>query len=406
MNWIALAIISLTLLGVAMGRFPILRLNRATIALVGASLLIIAKRITLEEAYHAIDYNTIALLFAMMVLNINLRLAGFFNIVSARIIRFARTPKQLLYWLIFAAGFLSSLFLNDTIVIIFTPLVLEVVLRLKRNPMPYLLALATAANVGSAATIVGNPQNMIIGVFSQISFTRFALILTPVALVGLWMIGLIIVRFYPREFKNTPLPTMPEIPPSRHFRPLLYKSLAAISGMLIAFFAGAPVSVAALGAATLLLITRRVKSERVFIELDWSLLMFFIGLFIVTHTFNTLFFSHMKFTLAGRDSFTTIFNLSVISTILSNLISNVPAVLLLGPVVKALPQPEIAWLTLAMATTFAGNLTLLGSVANIIVAENARRQGVTLRFLEYLKVGLPITIVTLAIGIAWLALIF
>jgi Na+/H+ antiporter NhaD/arsenite permease-like protein len=406
MNWIALLIITLTLIGVAIGRFPLFRLNRATIALVGASLLVVANVITLEQAYHAIDFNTIALLFAMMVLNINLRLAGFFNIVSSRIVRSARSPKQLLYWLIFASGILSSLFLNDTIVLVFTPLVLEVVLGLKRNPIPYLLALATAANVGSAATIVGNPQNMIIGVFSQIPFARFALILTPVAFVGLWLIGVIIVWFYPKEFSNAPLPVIPETKPPRHFKPLLYKSLVAISVMIVAFFAGAPIPVAALGSATLLLITRRVKSERVFIELGWSLLMFFSGLFIVTHAFNSLFFSHLQFSLAGRDSLTTIFNLSVISTILSNLISNVPAVLLLGPVVTALPQPEMAWLTLAMATTFAGNLTLLGSVANIIVAESARRQGVTLSFLEYLKVGLPIAVLTLVLGIVWLALVF
>lgn len=403
LDWFALIVISLTIIGVAVGRFPVFRMNRATIALVGSAILIASGWVSLEQAYRAIDFNTIVLLFSMMVLNINLRLAGFFRIVSSRIVLHTGTPQQLLLALTFASGLLSSLFLNDTIVIMFTPLVLEVVLALKRNPIPYLIALATAANVGSAATIVGNPQNMIIGIFSGIPFVRFAFYLAPVSILGLFLVWLVIRLLYKAEFRreNFQTPVKMEVKP---FRPLLYKSLVAMGGMVVAFVAGAPIPVAALGAAAFLLFTRRIKPERVFTELDWSLLVFFSGLFIVTDALHSNLLGKFGGLSLPGASDAILVNLSLISLILSNLISNVPAVLLLSPLIKTMENPEILWLTLAMATTFAGNLTLLGSVANLIVAESARRQGVILKFGEYLKAGIPITILTIILGVGWLSL--
>jgi Na+/H+ antiporter NhaD/arsenite permease-like protein len=227
-----------------------------------------------------------------MVLNINLRLSGFFKIITSKIISFARTPKQLLALIIFSSGLLSALFLNDTIVIMFTPMILSVVLSLKRNPIPYLVALATSANVGSVATIVGNPQNMIIGIFSKISFTEFAFKLTPIALIGLVIIWIVIVLIYKSEFSNEKLSTEVE-EDYRVFRPLLIKSSIVLVLMLIAFNLGFPIALSALGGASLLLITRRIKPERVFIELDWSLLVFFSGLFIITHTLNEFLFQNI-----------------------------------------------------------------------------------------------------------------
>lgn len=173
-TWLTLPLVLLTLLGVAAGRYPRLRMNRATIALVGATALMLVGAISLEQAYAALDMNTPLLLFAMMILNVNLRLAGFFGVISGRVMHWARSPRQLLALIIVAGGVLSALFLNDTIVLMFTPLVLEVVLHLKRNPNPYLIGLAAAANVGSVATITGNPQNMLIGISSGIDYVTFA----------------------------------------------------------------------------------------------------------------------------------------------------------------------------------------------------------------------------------------
>lgn len=403
-NFLALIIIILVLVGVAIGRYPWLRMNRATIALVGAVGLMAIGALTLEEAYAALDLNTLALLFAMMVLNVNLRLAGFFRMVTARVVKLARTPRWLLALVIGTSGVLSAVFLNDTIVLMFTPLVLEITAVLKRNPIPYLIGLVTAANIGSAATIVGNPQNMIIGIASGIPFATFTSYLAPVSLVGLMVAWMVIVLVYRAEFVPVQLATKALIK-ERPYRPLLRKSIFATLLMLIAFLVGVPIPLAALTAAALLLITRRLKPERVFLELDWSLLVFFSGLFIVTGAVESSGWSQRLFAVAEPIARQGVAALTGVSVVLSNLISNVPAVLLFRPLVPAFPDPQRTWLTLAMATTLAGNLTLLGSVANLIVAETAKKQGVDLTFGEYLKAGVPITLISLLWGIIWLTVV-
>ncbi len=400
----ASAIIVLTLIGVAVGRYPRLRMNRATIALVGATLLIVTDAISLDQAYASLDMNTLVLLFAMMVINVNLRLAGFFRLVGSEVIRLARTPRQLLALIVAASGVLSALFLNDTIVLMLTPLVLELALALRRNPIPYLIGLVTAANIGSAATIVGNPQNMIIGVASQIPFAAFVARLAPVSLIGLVLAWGVLVFVYRREITGTPFPDDISLPWEPIYRPLLRKSLIAVGLMLIAFLAGVPVALAALAAASLLLVTRRIKPQRVFNEVDFSLLVFFSGLFIVTGAIEHIGLSEQLFAIGRPLAGHGVLALSVVAAVLSNLVSNVPAVLLFRAFIPQLPDPHEAWLTLAMATTFAGNLTLLGSVANLIVAEIAKARGVHLGFGEYLKSGALITLLSLAWGVAWLSL--
>jgi len=400
---LAYLVIPLTLVGVAVGRYPWLRMNRATIALVGATLLIIVGAISLEEAYAALDLDTLTLLFAMMVINVNLRLAGFFQLVGRRLARWARTPRQLLAWIIVASGVLSAIFLNDTIVLMFTPLVLEITAALRRNPIPYLVGLVSAANIGSTATITGNPQNMIIGIASRLPFLTFTRYLLPVAMVGLAIAWGVIVIVYRSEFTSTRLPDYADIP-FTPYRPLLHKGIAATGIMLIAFVAGAPIPLAALSAAAILLVTRRLKPERVFREIDWSLLVFFSSLFIVTGAIQTIGLTDRLFAIAQPLAERGVASLALVAVVLSNLVSNVPAVLLFRPFVPHFPDPPRAWLVLAMATTLAGNLTLLGSVANLIVAEIARARGVNLSFSEYLKAGLVLTTLTLIVGIAWLSL--
>lgn len=404
-HYISLFIILLTLYGIAVGSYPAFRMNRATIALVGAAVLIFMGSIKLEQAYDAIDLNTILLLFSMMIINGNLRICGFFKLLSSKIISFAKTPNQLLALIIFSSGILSAFFLNDTIVIIFTPLVIEVTLALKRNPIPYLIGLVAAANIGSSATIIGNPQNMIIGVSSGIPFTKYALYQTPPSLIGLIIIWIVITLIYKREFDKIRFEklNLPEVKP---YRPLLIKSLVSSLLMIIAFLMGVSVTLAAFGAASLLLITRRLKPERVFMEIDWSLLVFFSALFVVTKSIDTAGFG--KYLSLTLEPYITkgITSFAVSSALLSNIVSNVPAVLLYRPIIPKLINPEQAWLILGMATTFAGNLTLIGSVANLIVAETAKKHFIKLSFLEYLKSGLIITIISLFFGVIWFSFIF
>ncbi len=394
-------VLVVTLIGVAIGRYPWLRMNRATIALVGATTLVALGALTLEEAYRAIDLDTLLLIFAMMVINANLRFSGFFNLAVAKVSTYGNSPRQFLLVLVLASGFLSALFLNDTIVLVFTPLVIEITRSLRLPPIPYLVALAVSANIGSVATIIGNPQNMLIGTSSGIPFGAFAAALAPVALGGLaiaWVVLALVFRqeLAPREVQ------LPQAPKVQIRRPRLIKSLAATALLLLLAFLGMPVALAAAVGASTLLVTRRMRPERVFREIDVTLLVFFASLFVVTAgvAHSSLFKSWLapleKTLEQGAAGLVTL------GVVLSNLISNVPAVLLLRPTIAALPNPEPAWLLLAMATTFAGNLTLLGSVANLIVAESASRQGVQLSFGTYLKAGLPITLLTLLWGVFWL----
>jgi Na+/H+ antiporter NhaD/arsenite permease-like protein len=397
------AVASLTLLGVALGRLPALKMNRATIALVGATLLVAGGVLSLDQAYRAVDWNTLLLLFGMMVLNVNLRAGGFFQRVTAGVIRFAKTPRRLLALIIGASGVLSAVFLNDTIVLVFTPIVLDVTLALRRNPLPYLVGLVTAANIGSVATITGNPQNMLVGLSSGISFVDFTEALAPIAVVGLAIAWGVLVLVYRREFTGSPLGTVVEVPISGDHRTLI-KALVATGVMGVTLVAGLPVPLAAALAAALLLVTRRTAPEGVFQEIDWGLLVFFIGLFVVTGALEASGLSGQLLQLLHPHANGGPLPLSAVSVVLSNVVSNVPAVMLLRPVVPTLNDPASAWLTIAMATTLAGNLTLIGSVANLIVAEIARRRGVELSFGEYLKAGTAIAILSLGVGVLWLSL--
>lgn len=390
-----------TLVGVAIGRWPWLKMNRATIALVGATLLVALGVLTLDDAYHAIDWNTIVLLFGMMVLNVNLRMAGFFDLVTAKVVRFAHTPRRLLALLIGVSGVFSAVFLNDTIVLVFTPLILDITERLRRNPLPYLVALVTAANVGSVATITGNPQNLLVGISSGIDFVTFTRALGPLALVGLAIIWGVIVVVYRTEFRAERLAGVVALDPEVK-RPRLKKTLFATLLMVGALIAGAPVPLCAILAAAVLLVTRRTDPAHVFQEIDWALLVFFCSLFVVTGAIAASGFGEHLFALLQPYADGGAGSLTVVSVVLSNLVSNVPAVMLFRPIVPALSNPHESWLTLAMATTLAGNLTLLGSVANLIVAEIARTRGVQLTFTEYLKAGTPIAVVTLALGVWWM----
>lgn len=385
----------------AVGSIPRLRMNRATIALVGAALLVLLGLISEEAAIHAIDVGTILLLAAMMVINVNLRMAGFFRFVTARTLRIAHSPRVLLALLIGASGILSAFFLNDTICLMLTPLLIDLMARLRRNPMPYLIGLGVAANIGSVATITGNPQNLIIGQSSGIPYMTFLLHLGPVALVGLLIAWVVIVLIYPQEF-STPLENV-VFPPPRPYTPLLQRVVPVIGALLIAFLAGAPIVTAACVAAGALLISRLRPTK--LLHIDWELLALFAGLFVVTGALEVTGLSGVIFEATRPLLESGIVVFSVLVGILSNLVSNVPAVLLLRPHIDAFSNPDQTWLALAMASTLAGNFTLLGSAATLIVAELAALRGVRLSFMAFLKVGVPITLLTMLFGIVWLSII-
>ncbi len=394
---------------IAAGRVPGLRMNRAGIAFAAATGLVLVGAISLGDALAAIDAGTLALLLSMMLLVAALRMSGLFDLLAARLSGLAGYPRVFLAAIVAAAGVLSALFLNDTMCLVLAPVVAETSLRARRDPVPYLVATATAANVGSAATIIGNPQNMLIGARSGIPFAEFSLRIGPPALIGLAVCWLVVVVVFPKEFrrgkgaKAIALPCANPMGAITIDRGLAIKGCVASAVMLAAFLAGVPAVIAALAPAAFMLMSTKLESERLFSGVDFNLLVFFAGLFVITDAVSrTAVFALLERTaLSGASASPWL--LSTATAAVSNVVSNVPAVMILSPMATAATDPKAAWLLLAMASTFAGNLTLVGSVANLIVAEGAASRGARLGFVDYLKAGLPITVITLAIGTAWLA---
>jgi Na+/H+ antiporter NhaD/arsenite permease-like protein len=416
--WLTAGLFTLTYLALAFGRVPGLRIDRAGIALVGATLMLVTGMLSFRQAISpdAIDYKTLTLLFGMMVVVGFLRLSGLLQRVTELVFDRIRTPRWLLAVTITISGVLSAFLINDIVCLALTPLVLHLARRLRFDPVPHLIALATAANIGSTGTITGNPQNIYIGSHSGIPYLRFAARLGPVAALGLVLNFVVIALVYRRQLTLTTGATRPnpgetlvaDRRQSRQsqgrFRVLQGKSAIVALATVTLFFTGLPLELVALGAASVLLLSR-IKPEHIYRQIDWSLLVMFIGLFVVVHAFQLHVVDHWGIEhWDGLLSRQPVGLLSLVATFLSNLVSNVPAVLLMEPVLKAIPAAsrETAWLALAMSSTLAGNLTVLGSVANLIVLENGHREGVRVSFWEYCKVGVPLTILTLALGIAWL----
>ena len=401
-------IFGLTYLALALGRIPGLRIDRAGISLVGAAAMLAAGVLSMRDAAKAVDYETIVLLFGMMVVVAYLRISGFFALATERIAARCKSPLSLLAVTIFLSGVLSAFLVNDVVCVALTPLVLHLCERLKRPPIPYLVGLATASNIGSVATITGNPQNIIIGSLSQIPYLRFAARLAPVSLIGLILNFFIVAIVYRKTLAQeaqalvTDSDTVQSRP--RVHRRLLAKSVSVTLVAVMLFFAGRPIALVALASAGVLMLGR-VRPDKVYGAIDWPLLVMFAGLFVVVRAFEVTVVSTW-----GLDRWHALLEspvvlVSALSVLLSNLVSNVPAVLLFKPLMEVMPQRELAWLALAMSSTLAGNLTILGSVANLIVVENARRAGTELSFQEYLKVGVPLTVLTTLVGVAWLALV-
>jgi Na+/H+ antiporter NhaD/arsenite permease-like protein len=400
---------------------PGLRIDRAGIAFVGATLILIAGVLTLDEATsrQSLDFKTLFLLFGMMIVVGALRLSGVFQQLIDLAASSLSSPRMLLAVTICLSGLLSAFLINDVVCIALTPLVLHLARRMKVDPLPHLIGLATAANIGSTATITGNPQNIYIGAHSGITYLRFATRLFPIALFGLALNFLVVWFVYRNRLAPPTNPEQarrghvqvvdaPTDDAPRHSRLLFLqiKSVVVTLAAVILFFAGFPLELVSLGAAAVVLLDR-IKPEKIYREVDWSLLVMFTGLFIVVHAFQVHVVEGWNVETWSWLLDRPVGVLSLASLGLSNLVSNVPAVLLLEPVVQAMPAAtkESGWLALAMSSTFAGNLTILGSVANLIVVESARRRGVEIGFREYLKVGVPLTLLTTGLGVAWLALV-
>lgn len=395
---LAITIFLVTYVAIAIGRMPGLRVDRAGAALIGAALMVGCGVLSLEDAYRAIDLDTITLLLGMMIVVANLRLSGFFRMVTGWAAGRARHPVLLLAVVVMTTGVLSAFLVNDAICLVMAPIVITLTRAIDRNPVPYLIAVALASNVGSTATITGNPQNMIIGNLSGISYGAFTGALLPIAALGLLVTILLVFLLNPREYMTRQALRSVTVP--AHYHGWLATKAALVSvAMIVLFFLGQPVAKVAICAAALLLLTRRIEPRKVYAEIDGPLLLMFAGLFVVVRGLEHAVLTPDLLAQATRLDLGNTTILTGVTAILSNLVSNVPAVLVLKPFIEHLHDPQRAWLVVAMASTLAGNFTLLGSVANLIVAERAAKDGITIDFWTYFRIGAPLTLATLAIGV-------
>jgi len=386
----------------ALGKFPGLKIDRTGAAIIGAIAMVVFRVVPVDQAIRAVDFRTVALLFAMMLVVGGLKLAGFFEWNVELVLRRLR-PRMLLPALILTCGVLSAFFVNDIVCLVMVPFVLVVTQKLRLPALPFLLAVATSSNIGSVATITGNPQNMLIGSYSGIEYREFLLHLGPVAVVGLVFDWLILHWIFSRQLQPVAVDALaiplPALDLSRLLKPLL-----VVCGVVIAFLAGvSPVLAASVGAA-ILLISRNEDPHKLYAEVDWGLLVFFVGLFIIVAGAENVGLVDRLLEFSQRWNLHQPAVFTVVTALFSNLVSNVPAVMLLKSLVKNFADPHKAWLVLAMASTLAGNLTITGSVANIIVVETAK-PNVQISFWDYFRIGLPITVATILFGALWLAYI-
>jgi Na+/H+ antiporter NhaD/arsenite permease-like protein len=402
-------IFALVYLGMALGRWPMVSLDRTGIALLGAIAMISVGGISLADAARSINYQTILLLFGLMLFSAQLHAAGFYSTVGDFLTHLTARPKYLLAGLVVASAFLSALLANDIICLAFTPMLCAALLSAKRNPIPYLVALAASSNIGSAATIIGNPQNMYIGVVGQLPFAQFSLVMLPITLLALCLCWATIVLVWHKHFfqgidQNLATPTLWQEEPIPLDRPMVFKTLAILIVLVTAFLVlpAGPRVVAAIAGGGLLLISPKKPSAQLYLRIDWNLLLLFLGLFVVNGTMQQSGLMNQVMSavrLSGVDLHRPT-ALVTTTAVLSNLVSNVPAVLLLQSSIAH--GDRTGWYLLAMASTWAGNLTLVGSIANLIVAEQASRFGVKLDLKDYCQAGIPLTLINLAMGTAWI----
>jgi len=402
MTTTAVIIFVITFLGIIYTRLPKVNIDRPSAAFFGAVAMILFGVLTFEEAVLAIDFNTIALLLGMMIVIAVLELDGFFTFIAEKTISMSKSSNQLLIIIVFVTGIASAFLVNDAVVLLFTPVIIQICRSAKINPIPYLIAEILASNIGSAMTITGNPQNILIGMQSGIPYSNFLLHLLPVSLIGMILIILMIKLFFRKEFVNGNQLAFQEDEFNYNFQSMKF-SVPIFLGIIILFFFSHALDLSipliALAGASLILILGKIKPSKVIKEVDWVLLLFFAGLFIVVHGIEKVgvldqFINKTPI----NNSFEGIVSLHVLSLVLSQIVSNVPYTILMLPILKS-ASSDLLWLSLASAATLAGNATIIGAVANLIVIEVAKKYDIEIGFWQFFKVGFLITVITLLLSI-------
>lgn len=396
-----IAVFAVTYALISARRLGWLPVGRPGAALLGATATVGLGVLRPEQALAAVDGHTIVLLFGMLAMGAFLDADGFFERAAAHVIRHVKTPRGLLAGIVWGAGISASLITNDAVCVFAAPLLVRIVEKYRLRPLPFLLALATSANTGSVATLVGNPQNMLCGHLGALTYRHYALVMAPVAIVGLALNHIFLRLLFRRDLD---IELEPSAPDGKLFTSETLGILAVIAISAVLYLAGTDLAWTAAGGAAVLLVLIRRPAEQIWPRIDWSVLLFFAGLFVVVEGFvqcGATAWLFARYPLGIEGAIGSWFKTSLVFLLGSNVVSNVPFILVVRDQMSTLPDPKLGWELLAMASTFAGNLTLIGSVANVIVAESARSVG-GMGFLSHLRVGLPLALATTGLGTIWL----
>lgn len=398
----AAIIFIITYLGIVFTRLPGINIDRPSASFFGAVAMVVFGVFTLDEAVRAIDFNTISLLIGMMVIITVLELDGFFAFIANKTINLAKNEKRLLLIIIFTTGISSAFLVNDAVVLLYTPVVISICRESKVNPIPYLIAEILASNTGSAMTITGNPQNMLIGINSGISYSKFIIHLMPVSIIGMIIIYFVIAFIYPENFKKNSAINSHTASYNYNYVSMKFSVPVFILVIILFFFSGKTglsIPVISLTGASLILIFGKIKPSEVIKNIDWVLILFFSTLFIVVGGVEkTGLIQHILSRWSISSNFHGIGLIHLISLVLSQIVSNVPYTILMIPLLKS-SGSSIIWLSLASASTIAGNATIFGAMANIIVIETAKKENLHISFFEFLKSGLIVTVLTLLLSV-------
>jgi Na+/H+ antiporter NhaD/arsenite permease-like protein len=403
---VILAIFAATYLGIAAGRVPGLKLNRVGIALLGAIALMIFGNVTTADVISYVNWPTVFLLFGFFVISAQLRLSGFYDKVAGGISARLGNPARFLLVLMVVTGGLSAFLNHDIVCYVFTPIAGAALLRRQINPVPFLIALAISSNIGAAATLIGNPQDMMIGQVAHLDFGRYIFwTCVPVIFAMAAAYGIIWIMARGKLQPALPAPNEPsqEIYPFNRAHTI--KGLVILAVVIGLFFSPLPKEIIALAAAGIHLASTKFRTDDLLKLVDWPILVLFMGLFVVTGAFQSTGCGDqaVQWLAQGGFNLNSPVNLALTTAALSNLISNSPAVLLLLNVAD-LSRPAAAYI-LALANSFGGSLIILGSVSNIIVVQQARAMGIKISFRDFARLGIPVTLAALAGLLAWIALV-
>lgn len=404
---LTLAIFVLVYVAMGVGHLPFFRLDRTGAALVGAMLLIALGQIAAQDAWAAIDYQTIGLLFGLMVISAAFGVAGFYDFAAEKVGALPVGPKTLLAVIIAVSGVLSALLTNDVVAVAMTPIFCQICLARRLNPLPFLLGFCFAANVGSSATLIGSPQNMIAAEALDLSFNGFLSIAAVPSILGLPVVWLVLVAVYRGRWTlaepqkaAAPLPATGELD-----RAEAIKAGLVTLAVLVAFVAtDRPHMLVALLGASFLLVSRSVESEKLIRRVDGDLLLLLIGLFIVNAAVAATGLPQQV--LAGLRDIGLDLNhpvaMLIVMSVLSNIVGNNPAVMLVEPFIRDAAHPEALGAAIALGTGFSSNAVIFGSLAGIIVAEQGGRRGIVVGFAEFARAGVPVALATLLLAAGWI----